>query len=171
MCVRREGEGECVCVCECVCVRQREREWGVCALWYVCIRQRKRESSNVRMKSLCELLHACSAYSIMAFCDSCTKHLTAHMHTCQRRNECIDLVLPLQLRVVKLAQSWATMRILLTIIISTLGALGYLTIILFLIIYIFAVMGLQLFREDYQTYNFQGTEAERLVPQGCWPNK
>ena len=53
------------------------------------------------------------------------------------------------------------MRILLTIIINTMGALGYLTIILFLIIYIFAVMGLQLFREDYENYNFGGTEAER----------
>ena len=84
-----------------------------------------------------------------------------------------QLVLLLQLRVVKLAQSWATMRILLTIIINTLGALGYLTIILFLIIYIFAVMGLQLFREDYQKYNFGGTEAERLVlsPSAAGPRK
>lgn len=62
---------------------------------------------------------------------------------------------------VKLAQSWATMRILLTIIINTLGQLGYLTIILFLMIYIFAVMGLQLFRQDYQNFDFSGTEAER----------
>ncbi|KAL8589095.1 hypothetical protein ACOMHN_017258 [Nucella lapillus] len=65
------------------------------------------------------------------------------------------------LRVVKLAQSWATMRILLTIIINTLGAMSYLTIILFLIIYIFAVMGLQLFREDYENFNFGDTEAVR----------
>ncbi|KAL8611742.1 hypothetical protein ACOMHN_065367 [Nucella lapillus] len=65
------------------------------------------------------------------------------------------------LRVVKLAQSWATMRILLTIIINTFGALGYLTIILILIIYIFAVMGLQLFKVDYEGYNFGDTEAVR----------
>ncbi|XP_076465332.1 sodium channel protein 1 brain-like [Babylonia areolata] len=65
------------------------------------------------------------------------------------------------LRVVKLAQSWSTMRILLTIIVSTLGAMSYLTIILFLVIYIFAVMGLQLFREDYENFNFGDTEATR----------
>ncbi|XP_076443937.1 sodium channel protein 1 brain-like [Babylonia areolata] len=65
------------------------------------------------------------------------------------------------LRVVKLAQSWATMRILLTIIINTFGALGYLTIILILIIYIFAVMGLQLFKTKYEGYQFGDTEATR----------
>ena len=62
---------------------------------------------------------------------------------------------------VKLAQSWATMRMLLTIIISTLGAMSYLTIVLFLIIYIFAVMGLQLFREKYAAFDFGDTEAKR----------
>ncbi|XP_035829755.1 sodium channel protein 1 brain [Aplysia californica] len=58
------------------------------------------------------------------------------------------------LRVFKLAQSWATMRLLLTIILSTLGALGNLCIILGIVIYIFAVIGLQLFREDYIDANF-----------------
>ncbi|XP_069138424.1 sodium channel protein 1 brain-like isoform X2 [Argopecten irradians] len=53
------------------------------------------------------------------------------------------------LRVFKLAQSWPTLKLLLTIILSTLGALGYLTIVLVIVIYIFAVIGLQLFSESY----------------------
>lgn len=59
-----------------------------------------------------------------------------------------------QLRVFKLAQSWRTMRVLLTIIMSTLGALGNLTVILVIIIYIFAVIGLQLFRKSYTKDKF-----------------
>ncbi|GFR71119.1 sodium channel protein [Elysia marginata] len=58
------------------------------------------------------------------------------------------------LRVFKLAQSWPTMRLLLTIIVSTLGALGNLCLILVIVIYIFAVIGLQLFRESYVESNF-----------------
>ncbi|BFZ01527.1 hypothetical protein BsWGS_04567 [Bradybaena similaris] len=51
-------------------------------------------------------------------------------------------------RVLKLAQSWPTMRLLVTIILSTLGALGNLCVILCIIIYIFAVIGLNLFRDS-----------------------
>nr|UIX25865.1 voltage-gated sodium channel alpha subunit [Lymnaea stagnalis] len=58
------------------------------------------------------------------------------------------------LRVFKLAQSWPTMRLLLTIIVSTLGALGNLCLILCIVIYIFAVIGLQLFRTQYTAENF-----------------
>ncbi|XP_025077550.1 sodium channel protein 1 brain-like isoform X2 [Pomacea canaliculata] len=65
------------------------------------------------------------------------------------------------LRVVKLAQAWPTMRMLLTIIISTLGALANLTGILGIVIYIFAVIGLQLFREDYGNFDFSDTEGVR----------
>ncbi|CRK95854.1 CLUMA_CG009301, isoform A [Clunio marinus] len=53
------------------------------------------------------------------------------------------------LRVLKLAQSWITMRVLLSIILSTIGALGNLTFILVIVIYIFAVIGMQLFSKDY----------------------
>lgn len=54
-----------------------------------------------------------------------------------------------QLRVLKLAQSWTTMKVLLSIIISTIGALGNLTLVLVIVIYIFAVIGMQLFSKDY----------------------
>ncbi|XP_070542290.1 sodium channel protein 1 brain-like isoform X2 [Ptychodera flava] len=59
------------------------------------------------------------------------------------------------LRVFKLAQSWATMRMLITIIGNTLSSIGNLTVILFIIIYIFAVIGMQLFGSVYVIENFQ----------------
>nr|XP_032292108.1 sodium channel protein 60E isoform X3 [Drosophila virilis] len=58
------------------------------------------------------------------------------------------------LRVLKLAQSWTTMKVLLSIIISTIGALGNLTLILVIVIYIFAVIGMQLFSKDYTAEKF-----------------
>ncbi|BFY98489.1 hypothetical protein BsWGS_01529 [Bradybaena similaris] len=58
------------------------------------------------------------------------------------------------LRVFKLAQSWPTMRLLLTIILSTLGALGNLCLILGIVIYIFAIIGMQLFQDDYVIEKF-----------------
>ncbi|XP_065216673.1 sodium channel protein 60E isoform X2 [Planococcus citri] len=58
------------------------------------------------------------------------------------------------LRVLKLAQSWTTMKVLLSIIISTIGALGNLTFVLVIIIYIFAVIGMQLFSKEYTPEKF-----------------
>ncbi|XP_015174798.1 PREDICTED: sodium channel protein 60E isoform X1 [Polistes dominula] len=58
------------------------------------------------------------------------------------------------LRVLKLAQSWTTMKVLLSIIISTIGALGNLTFVLVIVIYIFAVIGMQLFSKDYTSDKF-----------------
>ncbi|CAG9835407.1 unnamed protein product [Diabrotica balteata] len=59
-----------------------------------------------------------------------------------------------KLRVLKLAQSWITMKVLLSIIISTIGALGNLTLVLAIVIYIFAVIGMQLFAKDYTEEKF-----------------
>ena len=67
------------------------------------------------------------------------------------------------MRVLKLAQSWTTMKVLLSIIISTLGALGNLTFILLIVIYIFAVLGMQLFGKDYTEENFYPDPIPRLV--------
>lgn len=61
----------------------------------------------------------------------------------------------MQLRVLKLAQSWTTMKVLLSIIISTIGALGNLTFVLVIVIYIFAVIGMQLFSKDYTAEKFE----------------
>ena len=78
-------------------------------------------------------------------------------------------ILFLQMRVLKLAQSWTTMKVLLSIIISTLGALGNLTFILLIVIYIFAVLGMQLFGKDYTTENFYPDPIPRLeIRKNYW---
>ncbi|KAK7492682.1 hypothetical protein BaRGS_00016161, partial [Batillaria attramentaria] len=65
------------------------------------------------------------------------------------------------LRLFRLALSWMTMRILLRITIDTMGELLNLTIVLSIIVFIFAVAGMKLFAKDYQTFDFGGSEAER----------
>ena len=73
-------------------------------------------------------------------------------------------VAPLQLRllrVFKLAQTWSTMRVLLAIVIKTLGAMGNLTFILVIVMYIFAVIGMQLFSTTYTEDKFAPDEKPR----------
>jgi voltage-gated sodium channel type II alpha len=53
------------------------------------------------------------------------------------------------LRVFKLAKSWPTLNLLISIMGKTVGALGNLTFVLCIIIFIFAVMGMQLFGKHY----------------------
>ncbi|CAF4138409.1 unnamed protein product [Rotaria sp. Silwood2] len=53
------------------------------------------------------------------------------------------------LRVFKLAKSWQTLNRLMSIIGKSIGALGNLTFVLVIIIFIFAVMGMQLFGHKY----------------------
>ncbi|XP_069361347.1 sodium channel protein 60E isoform X2 [Maniola hyperantus] len=65
------------------------------------------------------------------------------------------------LRVLKLAQSWTTMKVLLSIIISTIGALGNLTFVLVIVIYIFAVIGMQLFSKSYTREKFDPDPVPR----------
>lgn len=54
------------------------------------------------------------------------------------------------LRVFKLAKSWPTLNLLISIMGKTIGALGNLTFVLGIIIFIFAVMGMQLFGKNYE---------------------
>ncbi|KAM4642146.1 sodium channel protein type 2 subunit alpha-like [Discoglossus pictus] len=54
------------------------------------------------------------------------------------------------LRVFKLAKSWPTMNILIKIIGNSMGALGNLTLVLAIIVFIFAVIGMQLFGKNYE---------------------
>lgn len=68
------------------------------------------------------------------------------------------------MRIAKLAQSWSTMRTLLTIIFQTMGAIGNLTVILVLIIFIFAVLGNQLMAEPYT--QFANTSRTDLADYG-----
>lgn len=53
------------------------------------------------------------------------------------------------LRVFKLAKSWKSLNDILKIMINSLGALSNLTVVLLIIIFIFAVMGMQLFGQNY----------------------
>src|SRR6218665_1700655 len=67
----------------------------------------------------------------------------------------------LQLRVFKLAKSWPTLNLLIGIIGRTMGALGNLCFVLAIIVFIFAVMGMQLFGERYTAENFNSQEVPR----------
>lgn len=58
----------------------------------------------------------------------------------------------MQLRVFKLAKSWPTLNLLIGIIGTTLGALGNLCFVLAIIVFIFAVVGMQLFGPNYSKY-------------------
>ncbi|XP_055302527.1 sodium channel protein para isoform X15 [Sitodiplosis mosellana] len=66
------------------------------------------------------------------------------------------------LRVFKLAKSWPTLNLLISIMGRTVGALGNLTFVLCIIIFIFAVMGMQLFGKNY-------TDRVFLFPDGEMP--
>lgn len=70
----------------------------------------------------------------------------------------------LQLRVLKLAKSWPTLNTLIKIIGNSVGALGNLTIILAIIVFIFALVGKQLLGDDYGK-NWQNISA----PEEEWP--
>ncbi|XP_015766470.1 PREDICTED: sodium channel protein type 5 subunit alpha-like [Acropora digitifera] len=52
-------------------------------------------------------------------------------------------------RILKLAQSWKTMRRLLSTIANSVGPIGNITLILGLVIYIFALMGMKIFGKSY----------------------
>lgn len=70
-----------------------------------------------------------------------------------------------QLRVFKLAQSWITMKVLLNIIFASFGDLGNLTILLMIVIYIFAVMGMQVVGEQYTPAAFDASNNPLKFPR------
>ncbi|PFX17439.1 Sodium channel protein type 4 subunit alpha B [Stylophora pistillata] len=57
-------------------------------------------------------------------------------------------------RILKLAQSWETMRRLLSTISNSVGPIGNITLILGLVIYIFALMGMKMFGKSYTPEKF-----------------
>ncbi|XP_042144936.1 sodium channel protein para [Ixodes scapularis] len=67
------------------------------------------------------------------------------------------------LRVFKLAKSWPTLNLLISIMGKTIGALGNLTFVLGIIIFIFAVMGMQLFGKNYEENKHKF--KENMVPR------
>ncbi|ODM93578.1 Sodium channel protein type 11 subunit alpha [Orchesella cincta] len=74
------------------------------------------------------------------------------------------------LRVFKLAQSWITMKVLLNIIFSTFGALGNLTCVLLIVIYIFAVMGMQIVGGQYTPKAFDAIGNPDNFPRWHFQN-
>lgn len=65
------------------------------------------------------------------------------------------------LRVFKLAKSWPTLNLLISIMGKAIGDLGNLTFVLSIIVFIFAVMGMQLFGSKYTAANFTSRELPR----------
>ena len=65
------------------------------------------------------------------------------------------------MRVFKLAQTWSTMKRILAIMVSSIGALANLTLVLGIIIYIFAIIGMQLFGDAYTKDKFEPDEVPR----------
>ncbi|EPQ04076.1 Sodium channel protein type 10 subunit alpha [Myotis brandtii] len=68
------------------------------------------------------------------------------------------------LRVLKLAKSWPTLNTLIKIIGNSVGALGNLTIILAIIVFIFALVGKQLLGDSYRDYRHKIS-----APDEDWP--
>ncbi|KAK3093193.1 hypothetical protein FSP39_012483 [Pinctada imbricata] len=75
------------------------------------------------------------------------------------------------LRVFKLAKSWPTLNMLISIVAQTMGALGNLTFVLGIVVFIFAVMGQQLFMPAYELYGKNGTEFADEEPSPRWSFK
>lgn len=69
-----------------------------------------------------------------------------------------------QLRVFKLAKSWPTLNTLIKIIGNSVGALGNLTLVLAIIVFIFAVVGMQLFGKNYSELRHQ-ISGSNLLPR------
>uniref|UniRef100_A0A8D0HP20 Sodium channel protein n=1 Tax=Sphenodon punctatus TaxID=8508 RepID=A0A8D0HP20_SPHPU len=66
------------------------------------------------------------------------------------------------LRVFKLAKSWPTLNTLIKIIGNSVGALGNLTLVLAIIVFIFAVVGMQVFGKLYYEYRSLISSTEKL---------
>ncbi|RWS17360.1 sodium channel protein para-like protein [Dinothrombium tinctorium] len=64
-----------------------------------------------------------------------------------------------KLRVFKLAKSWPTLNLLISIMAKTMGSLGNLTFVLCIIMFIFAVMGNQLFGKAYENQPCKFTDC------------
>ncbi|XP_054992141.1 sodium channel protein type 5 subunit alpha isoform X5 [Sorex araneus] len=69
------------------------------------------------------------------------------------------------LRVFKLAKSWPTLNTLIKIIGNSVGALGNLTLVLAIIVFIFAVVGMQLFGKNYSDLSYRISSNTDLPPR------
>lgn len=70
----------------------------------------------------------------------------------------------LQLRVFKLAKSWPTLNTLIKIIGHSVGALGNLTVVLAIVVFIFSVVGMQLFGSQFNSVKSNRRSCNPTVP-------
>ena len=73
-----------------------------------------------------------------------------------------------QFRVLNLAQSWKTMAKLVTAITKSVGPVGNITLILGVIIYVFAVVGIEVFGDTYTKEKFGDDEVPRWNFNDFW---
>jgi hypothetical protein len=66
------------------------------------------------------------------------------------------------MRILKLAKTWKTMKKILSIMGNSVAALSYLSLILFIVIYALALVGLNLFSSSYSQH-YSSEEMPRLV--------
>ena len=71
-------------------------------------------------------------------------------YLCSVRDSHSSLVFYLQLRIFKLAKSWPALNTLMKIILNSVGALGNLTLVLIITVFIFAVVGKQVLGTYYE---------------------
>lgn len=70
----------------------------------------------------------------------------------------------LQLRVFKLAKSWPTLNTLIKIIGHSVGALGNLTVVLAIVVFIFSVVGMQLFGYKFNAEKKNAKSCDSTTP-------
>ena len=79
------------------------------------------------------------------------------------KNFCFILIFYFkQIRIFKLAKTWKTMRKILLIIGHSVAALSYLSLVLFIVIYVLALIGLDLFSTSYANF-YSEEEMPRYI--------
>ncbi|XP_036726303.1 sodium channel protein type 11 subunit alpha isoform X1 [Balaenoptera musculus] len=83
---------------------------------------------------------------------------------CPGKQSCMSLRSLRVLRVFKLAKSWPTLNTLLKIIGHSVGALGNLTVVLAIVVFIFSVVGMQLFGSKFNCIKSNSKSHDPAVP-------
>lgn len=88
------------------------------------------------------------------------------IHFCLSSNlfTCLLICLPVQLQVLRLARWWPTFSLWMKIILTSVKALRNLTLILVIMVFIFSVVAMQLFGQDYRD-NIHYITADNNLPR------
>ena len=84
------------------------------------------------------------------------------------QHKCFGRCIYKKVRILKLAQSWKTMRRLLSTMTNSVGPIGNITLILALVIYIFAMLGMKMFGNAYTPDKFGGKGVPRWNFNDFW---